>query len=79
MATTFPTYEAAAEACPDTEDYMICGVRVSETEDAYLFLERSIPDEIAEAIFYEIRHGVAPTTYEKWVWGMARDRAEVDA
>jgi len=76
MATTFPTYEAAAEACPDTDDFMICGVRVSETEDVYLFLERDIPDAIAETLFYEIKHGRPPSTYEKWLWDMARERAD---
>ena len=81
MAITYATFEDAHGSIPDEDrdTYMVCGVRVSETEDAYLVLERSIPDDVAEEIFYEVRHKKTPSTYEKWLWGMARDRVEADA
>lgn len=71
MVITFLSYDEAAEALTDPEVDMICGVRVSETEDRYFILPRSTPDDTIHDISFEIRNGRLPSAYERWIAEMA--------
>lgn len=76
---TYPTYDDAAALCADPETHMVCGVRVSDTEDRYFVLPRDIPDDEAYALAFEIKHGRPLSTYEKALADHVASRQKVDA
>jgi len=69
MAISFETFEEA-EALK-TEHDMVCGVRVSETEDRYFVVDADTPDDQIHELSFEIKNGRARSSYEKWVADMA--------
>lgn len=77
MALTYDTYEEADAARESEDTHMVCGVRIEEGVDRYFVLPRSIPDETAYEIAFEIKNGRPITKYERWLRSMVLDRHEV--
>lgn len=73
---TFPSYDEAFEHVTDADAQMVCGVRVSDTEDRYFVLDRETPDDVAYAIAFEIKHGRPLSTYEKALADHVKEKAD---
>ena len=76
---TYATYDEAADTVEDSETHMVCGVRVSDTEDRYFVLDRATPDDEAYSIAFELKHGRPLSTYEKALADHVADRQKADA